>query len=379
MSREILEQVVARAVGDAAFRQLLRTNPGAALREFRLSADERSALTSGDPTKLVALGIDQRMSRILTFPGDTSHYVASHDAPSDLSHSSGTVAIDPDASATSVLKTVESGAAGGGGAVGKVDITGPGRVDRLFDTQGGDAGGASGGRVGGPHSYEQLIPDDSTSSLGTRISTPGDTEARIGEPAGGEGGALSTTLGSNAPRFEQLIPSEDASATVDSAAGSSAAPRFEQLIPSGDTSVESVQAGLTNQDLYEMRGEDASFTSSATTTGGSSGLDLTMIDQGSISGREFVPPGGPGELQTTAVTGDSSGLDMMLIDRGAVSGPSATEITDVGEHSGDSASDAVVPLEPGATGATIDTDTSGLDSGIVPHPDTLGGGGDITP
>ncbi len=55
------------------------------------------------------------------------------------------------------------------------------------------------------------------------------------------------------------------------------------------------------------------------------------------------------------------------------------EITDVGEHSGDSASDAVVPLEPGATGATIDTDTSGLDSGIVPHPDTLGGGGDITP
>ncbi len=62
---DALKRVVSRAISDAAFRRQLQNDPKAALKEFELSAAEMNALTSGDATKLTALGIDQRMSRML--------------------------------------------------------------------------------------------------------------------------------------------------------------------------------------------------------------------------------------------------------------------------------------------------------------------------
>ncbi|OLE77822.1 MAG: hypothetical protein AUG02_00425 [Chloroflexi bacterium 13_1_20CM_2_70_9] len=64
-----LNDVVQRAISDAAFRSQLRSDPAKALRGFSLSPEETQALTSGDPAKLVALGIDQRMSKVFVTGG----------------------------------------------------------------------------------------------------------------------------------------------------------------------------------------------------------------------------------------------------------------------------------------------------------------------
>src|SRR5262245_23090506 len=63
MTESALKEIVRRAVSDAAFRGQLRTDPAKALAGISLTAEERSALTTGDPTKLVAFGVDQRMSK----------------------------------------------------------------------------------------------------------------------------------------------------------------------------------------------------------------------------------------------------------------------------------------------------------------------------
>ena len=63
MTETVLREIVRRAVSDAAFRGELRSDPARALAGISLTAQERSALTSGDPTQLSALGVDQRMSK----------------------------------------------------------------------------------------------------------------------------------------------------------------------------------------------------------------------------------------------------------------------------------------------------------------------------
>ena len=69
MSRSTVNQVVQRAIGDAAFRRQLQRDPQNALSGFDLSDDERAAITSGDPTRLTALGVDQRMSKAFGLGG----------------------------------------------------------------------------------------------------------------------------------------------------------------------------------------------------------------------------------------------------------------------------------------------------------------------
>jgi hypothetical protein len=63
MTETVLREIVRRAVSDAAFRGQLRSDPAKALAGISLTGQERTALTSGDPTQLTALGIDQRMSK----------------------------------------------------------------------------------------------------------------------------------------------------------------------------------------------------------------------------------------------------------------------------------------------------------------------------
>ncbi len=69
MSKGTVNQVIQRAIGDAAFRRQLQSDPKKALAGFDLTSDERSAITSGDPGKLTALGVDQRMSKAFNLSG----------------------------------------------------------------------------------------------------------------------------------------------------------------------------------------------------------------------------------------------------------------------------------------------------------------------
>lgn len=70
MSKSAVDQVIQRAVSDAAFRRQLRGDPQGALAGFDLTSDERAAVTTGDPTRLTALGVDQRMSKAFSIPDD---------------------------------------------------------------------------------------------------------------------------------------------------------------------------------------------------------------------------------------------------------------------------------------------------------------------
>lgn len=69
MTEQTIKQIVQRAVRDGAFRAQLKRDPASALAEFKLTAEERSALISGDPARLTALGVDQRVSKALAVGG----------------------------------------------------------------------------------------------------------------------------------------------------------------------------------------------------------------------------------------------------------------------------------------------------------------------
>src|SRR2546428_10978769 len=75
MSR--INDVVQRAISDAAFRSQLRSDPAKALRGLSLSPEETRALTSGDSARLVALGVEQWLSKMLTAPGASTNSMGS--------------------------------------------------------------------------------------------------------------------------------------------------------------------------------------------------------------------------------------------------------------------------------------------------------------
>src|SRR6266550_6986668 len=71
MSSKNLEKVIQRAISDAAFRRLLQSNPEAALRGFKLTTEEVTAIRASDAGRLMSLGIDQRMSKAVSVSADT--------------------------------------------------------------------------------------------------------------------------------------------------------------------------------------------------------------------------------------------------------------------------------------------------------------------
>src|SRR5436309_170808 len=90
MSKEALAKVVQRAISDAAFRRQLNSDPSGALRGFDLSADEASALRTGDAGRLSSLGVDQRMSKSYAIGGMASTRLSA----SDLTPGGGPALVD---------------------------------------------------------------------------------------------------------------------------------------------------------------------------------------------------------------------------------------------------------------------------------------------
>jgi hypothetical protein len=69
MASKNLGAVIQRAISDGAFRRQLQSDPAAALRGFNLTSDEIAAIRSGDSSKLMSLGVDQRMSKAFSVGG----------------------------------------------------------------------------------------------------------------------------------------------------------------------------------------------------------------------------------------------------------------------------------------------------------------------
>lgn len=63
MSKAGVEAVITKAMEDASFRKHLQENPDAALRGYDLTPEEIAAIKSRDATKLAAWGVDERISK----------------------------------------------------------------------------------------------------------------------------------------------------------------------------------------------------------------------------------------------------------------------------------------------------------------------------
>src|SRR5437870_11203283 len=109
MSKEALAKGVQRAVSDAAFRRQLNSDPSGALRGFDLSADEASALRTGDAGRLSSLGVDQRMSKSYALGG----FASTRTSSSDLTPGGGPSA---DASGSEAMRSadIDGGTSGTG-------------------------------------------------------------------------------------------------------------------------------------------------------------------------------------------------------------------------------------------------------------------------
>ena len=96
MASKNLGAVIQRAISDGAFRRQLQSDPAAALRGFNLTPDEVAAIRSADSSKLMSLGVDQRMSKAFT-AGEA--FTGTRAAVSDLNASTGATVISNDATA----------------------------------------------------------------------------------------------------------------------------------------------------------------------------------------------------------------------------------------------------------------------------------------
>ncbi len=111
MSSSAVQQVIHRAVSDASFRQQLQSNPASALRGFDLTADESAAISSHDPGRLAAFGVDQRVSKAFGLGGGALN----SDPMTDVPNSTGGVTrLEMESGDGSHLAAQESGSAGSG-------------------------------------------------------------------------------------------------------------------------------------------------------------------------------------------------------------------------------------------------------------------------
>ena len=65
MSKRAVEQILMRMLGDAEFRDQLRSSPDAALARFELAEAEREAILRADLTALLDFGVDKRLVQLM--------------------------------------------------------------------------------------------------------------------------------------------------------------------------------------------------------------------------------------------------------------------------------------------------------------------------
>jgi hypothetical protein len=158
MSKEALAKVVQRAISDAAFRRQLNSDPAGALRGFDLSADEASALRTGDAGRLSSLGVDQRMSKSFSLGGAIA---STRMSSSDLTPGGGPSAVDDlsGAAGRTVIPTDATRAGGSADASGSEAM-------RSADIDGG-TGGTNTVRAGDDWKFAGRQAPDSAGTVRT--------------------------------------------------------------------------------------------------------------------------------------------------------------------------------------------------------------------
>lgn len=223
MSREALAKVIQRSISDGAFRRQLATDPTGALRGYELSADEFSAIKSGDSRRLTALGVEQRMSKAFTISGDA----AGADSVSKA------VTSDLGASWNAALTPVE-------GSIRNESLTpveGSTRNESLTPVDGssehavvapGDGSTYNGAMISGDGNDADPVIADVSRAAGNAAVTPGDTAQ--GLPVEIDPGY--------APQFHVLTPDDAGAQGIlagDDAGGSASTPAEATDVPNIQT------------------------------------------------------------------------------------------------------------------------------------------------
>lgn len=284
MSRQTVNQVIQRAISDAAFRRQLQRDPASALAGFDLTADERGAIASGDPSRLTSLGVDQRMSKAFVIGG--------------MAEASKMVIGDAGGGANAVLVD-ESGFSGHGALI---DDGAAGRGALIDD----GAAGATSVLVTGDAARSAVIVGDPTSPTISAIDTVDTTgDMNVLDP----GFVSGTTAAIDAeprgtPDLNQDANWEGIDGGLASAVivGDPTAPTISAVDPG---------AALDEAATYDpaLIGYDPSASGEAATAfePASAAGDLNVLDPGAVSGGDAVVDTDLGA--TTSALDESGGLD----------------------------------------------------------------------
>ena len=175
MASKNLGAVIQRAISDGAFRRQLQSDPAAALRGFNLSPDEIAAVRSGDSSKLMSLGVDQRMSKAFTLSATGSQATRSAMSGDISGNTSNTVVGDNTSGAregivgdqTSGTRAAVSSTQDSYRAVNDPDNTGGNRETVADPTVAGTRGTLSSGQQ---DSYRAVNDPDNTGGARETVS-----------------------------------------------------------------------------------------------------------------------------------------------------------------------------------------------------------------
>jgi hypothetical protein len=188
MSSKNLEKVIQRAISDAAFRRQLQSNPEAALRGFKLTADEVTALRASDAGRLMSLGIDQRMSKAFAM-GDSM--LANRASVDGLS-------IGGSAIADQGVSRLASAGVGDPQSTGDAVID-PGNVTRASSSIDADMA----------HRAGERFPSDMSATRSANV----DMDHRVGERIAGQSSAATNASIDQEQRAGERIAGEAVAAT----------------------------------------------------------------------------------------------------------------------------------------------------------------------
>jgi hypothetical protein len=208
MSKEALAKVVQRAISDAGFRRQLNSDPAGALRGFDLSADELSALRTGNAGRLSSLGIDQRMSKAFAIGGAVG---ATRMAQSDLSAGSSNVIDDTSGMGSRTVIpndpdrviTAEVDAGPSGGTRGTVRAG----DDYKFASRTAPEGNAGSARVGDDWKFADR-------ASGSVAPVDGSPEATAADIAAGGGSSAARSINDDPDGFLAANANADLSGSV---------------------------------------------------------------------------------------------------------------------------------------------------------------------
>jgi hypothetical protein len=273
MASKNLGAVIQRAISDGAFRRQLQSDPAAALRGFNLTADEVAAIRSGDSSKLMSLGVDQRMSKAFSVGGAMAGG-AQRASVSDLNAggTASTIANDPTAGTREALTT------------GQVSGTRAVHDSAPFDSRGGVADPT----VSGTRAIHDNAPADLRAAASTG-DVSGTRAIHDSAPADLRGAATTGDFAGNTRAVNDSEPFAGNAVINDNQAAMNAG-RGGSL--TGDMSVASHMADAGTADsiraIHDVAPFDSGISSSAS-TGGEFLTGDARLDSGTDSSHGFVP------------------------------------------------------------------------------------------